>query len=59
MEEIGRLSGEVEEAGRLRVSLEMRCVELEEAKDRWEGERLEAEQRLQVTILEDIQSPPY
>jgi chromosome segregation ATPase len=50
LEEIGRMSQELEEAGSQRVRLEMRCVELEEAKDRWEGQRLEAEQRLQAEI---------
>merc|ERR1712200_158104 len=48
LEATGKLSADLEDAGRSRVSLEIRCVQLEEAKDRWEGERLEAEQRLQT-----------
>ena len=31
----------VEEGNRARVALEMRCLELEEMADKWEGERLE------------------
>merc|ERR1712088_664032 len=34
------MGSEREEAGRNRVSLEMRCLELEEERDTWEGERL-------------------
>ena len=39
-EEVARLVADKEEAGRQRVSLEMRCLELEEERDKWEGERL-------------------
>jgi hypothetical protein len=35
VEEVGRLARQLEEAGRARVGLEMRCLELEELRDRW------------------------
>ena len=33
-EEVARLAAQLEEAGRIRVGLEMRCLELEELRDR-------------------------
>jgi hypothetical protein len=35
VEEVARLARQLEEAGRARVGLEMRCLELEELRDRW------------------------
>ena len=37
----------VEEGSRARVALEMRCLELEEMADKWEGVRLESAQQLE------------
>jgi len=45
--EVGRLTGELEEAGRAKLALEMRCLELEELRDRWEGDRLELVEKIE------------
>ena len=51
-EEVARLVTAKEVASRGKLELEIRCVQLEEARDRWEGERLELQQNIDLEKAE-------
>merc|ERR1712240_129924 len=51
-EEVARLVAAREAASRDKLELEIRCVQLEEARDRWEGERLELQQSIDLEKAE-------